>query len=751
MSHTPLSRLCPIAGLFFALAACTPTQQPDLSPLPQTAANLAASARTNGTVGTPTAWAGAQVVFGKPGTARQATDVSGPGAYTLDFADADIREVIGQILGTMLGLSYAIDPAVHGTVTLHSGHPLSRSELASALQTMLAGNGAAMVEAGDVMRIVPASLAGGAGSRVLPLQFIAAEELAKVLQPMVGNNAHVAVESALNALVLSGDPAQLDTVEGLVRSFDVDALAGQSYALLPVDSGSAQDFAQALQEALRGRAGGSLGGLVRVVPLPRLGAVLVVAAEPRYIEAARRVYGLVQQQRRDTVRSWHVRYLQNSNADDTAYMLQLAFTPNNVTAIPRSQQSGIQQQSLGGSSMGGMGGLSGGTPAQPGGIGGGAGGLGGVQGGALGGGAQPPMSQPTTASASAANQPTAGSTPPPMTSTPDNGNSDVTDTMRVLPNGQNNALLIYATAQEFGTVEAMLTKLDIIPLQVRIDATIAEVTLNDQLQYGTQFFFKGGGINSILSTGTGAINTVASTTLNTTLPGFFIGGNGAGGAPFAISALQAVTTVNVLSSPQLMVLDNQRARLQVGSLVPYLTGTAQSTITNNAPLVSSVGYQPTGVIMDIVPRVNSGGLVTLDITQEVSDVDTTSAKSSGIDSPTFQQRIVTSRIAVQDGQTIGIAGLIRDNASLGNQGLPWLKDIPGLGALVGTQTNARTRTELLVLITPHVIHDQQDARALTEDMRDMLRNAAGTPEKLRKLQPSGSNDPNGELIRSLKH
>ena len=492
---------------------------------------------------------------------------------------------------------------------------------------------------------------------------------------------------------------------------------------------------------------------MRVLPLQRFGAVLVVASEPRYLDAARRVYALVDQQRRATVRSWHVRYLQNSNSDDAAYMLQTAFTPNNVTAMPKSQMSGgggaaIRQEALGGMA-GGMGGNQ--PPAGGGGMAGGSlnGGMMGSAGGGGAGGntASGPTAVPNESRLGGGNTNSQQS----MLGNLDNGNggSDNADSMRILPNTQNNALLIYATTQEFNTVEAMLAKLDIMPLQVGIDATIAEVTLNDQLQYGTQFFFKGGGINSILSTGTGPISTVANTSLNSSLPGFFIGGNGQGGAPFAISALQAVTPVNVLSSPQLVVLDNQHARLQVGSLVPYLNSTAQSTISSNAPLVSSIGYQPTGVIMDIVPRVNSGGLVTLDITQEVSDVDTTSTRSSGIDSPTFQQRIVTSRIAVQDGQTIGIAGLIRDNSSRGNQGLPWLKDIPGFGALVSTQGNTRARTELLVLITPHVMRDQRDAQALTQDMRDVLRSAASVPDRLQRLSPSGSNDPNGALINRL--
>ena len=329
-----------------------------------------------------------------------------------------------------------------------------------------------------------------------------------------------------------------------------------------------------------------------------------------------------------------------------------------------------------------------------------------------------------------------------------------TDALRIIPDDQNNAVLLYGTRREIDTIEAMLRKVDILPLQVRIDAVIAEVQLNDNLQYGTQFFFKSGGLNGILSDATQSTATTPTLTpaqaqLNLSFPGFFLGGHGQGGAPFAINALQAVTQVHVLSSPELLVLDNQPARLQVGNVVPYLTQSAQSLITANAPVVNSVNYQQTGVVMEVTPRVNSGGLVTLDIMQDVSDVSTV-ITTPGLNSPTFDDRNVSSRVVVQDGQTVGLAGLIRDNATVGNQGIPWLKDVPLLGFLAGNQNNTRQRSELLILITPHVMHDQRDARALTEDLRDQLINAAAVPDRLNSLRPSGSPDPGERLRRKLQ-
>jgi general secretion pathway protein D len=404
--------------------------------------------------------------------------------------------------------------------------------------------------------------------------------------------------------------------------------------------------------------------------------------------------------------------------------------------------------------MQGAGGILGAGPGGSAAGGGQSGGLGSAGGGLLGagdGGAQAgtsPLAQVPQAATEAQQLPAAGA---PLGGPLSGGSTEATDdTLSIIPDRQNNALLIYGTGQETETVQAMLRKIDILPLQVRIDAVIAEVTLNDNLQYGTQFYFKAGGINGILNFATQqGLQSPTQAQLNLSFPGFFIGGHDAGGAPFALNALQQVTTVRVLSSPQLMVLDNQPARLQVGNVVPYLSQTSQSTLTNNAPVINSINYQQTGVVLDVTPRVNSGGLVTLDISQEVSDVSN-QITTQGINSPTFFDRSISSRVVVQDGQTIGLAGLISDNTQTGNQGIPWLKDIPILGALAGNQTNTRQRTELLMLLTPHVLHDRRDARALTEDMREQLINAAAVPFQLNTLRPSGSPDPNARVVRKVQ-
>ncbi|MGI3775964.1 MAG: type II secretion system secretin GspD [Janthinobacterium lividum] len=763
--------------LCVALSGCgfdprTHDVDPPLRPLPaRNAGGAVAAPRIDGPVGRLDNASPAEISIGRnappgvdgPGGSGPggggAGGRSGGGDINLDFADTDIREVVAQILGTMLRVNYTIDPSVHGTATLRTASPLTRSQLIPTLQALLSQSGATLVQTGGLYRVLPSAAgAGGLGSgglsggTVVPLRYAAGDELAKVLQPYAQNGAKVIASPDGRALVISGDPGSRDGLVSLARAFDVDALAGQSYALLPVTSGDAQDFATALTAAFKsGAAAGAAGSAgasgVRIVPMARIDAVLAVGGSERVIDDVRRVYALVEKTRRRTVRSWHVFYLQNSRSNDIAYVLQQAFTPNNVTAQPPQQGSGPRSgnSATGGSSGGGSGfgsssgsqiggaaGLGGGSSS--GGLGGGSsGGLGsgGLGGGGSGGGGQQASSNPLLGGLD---------TSSPAGGASGGGGEQRPDAMRIIPNAQNNAILAFGTPAETDTIEAMLRKIDILPLQVRIDATIAEVDLNDSLQYGTQFYFHGGLSGLLSQSGTTALAAPGTGSNPVGTGGFLL--TAPNGQNLAISALQAVSKVRVLSSPELTVVDNQPARLQVGNLVPYLTGQQQSTITNSANVVNSYDYRETGVILQVTPRVNSGGLVTLDISQEVSSVvAATTTTTASANTPTFQERAVESRVVVQDGETIGLAGLIQDSDTRSNGGIPFLKDIPILSLLAGTQSNNRSRTELLVLITPHVIHDGRDARALTEDLREGLRGAAAVPATLRYLPPNGSADP----------
>jgi len=281
--------------------------------------------------------------------------------------------------------------------------------------------------------------------------------------------------------------------------------------------------------------------------------------------------------------------------------------------------------------------------------------------------------------------------------------------LRIVPNEENNSLLIFASASEFGVVENALKQLDLPPRQVLIEATLIEVTLTDELRYGVQWLFEPG--DNTITQSQAANGSIASE-----FPGFSYVFSGASDARVVLNALESVTDVNVLFAPKLMVLNNQSATLQVGDQVPVPVQTAVGTGDVNAPIVNSIQFRDTGVILSVTPRINEGGLVLIDIEQEVSDVVQTT--SSGIDAPTIQQRMITSSVAVQSGDTVALGGLIRENISHGSSGVPFISRVPVLGAVFGSKNNTLRRTELIVLITPRIARNPRE----TAEVMDYLRN-----------------------------
>lgn len=745
-----------------SLAGCQ-ENEPVVTPLPGAVVSMNAPERTNGQISVATG-SKALASYGRHSSSGLVPAGQGEGGdITLNFAGTDVRAAVDQILGDLMGVNYTIDPGVQGTVTLRVTHPIRRDQLLPVLKDILAGSGATVVQDNGLYRVVP--LAGGRsgggpgggaeqGQIAIALKYTSAENLAKVLKPFEQNGGHIAASTGSNVIIVSGDPASRQALADLVRSFDTDILSGMSYALLPSISGNAQELSHALQTALDAGKNGALSGQLQIVPMSRIDSVLVVAHTERQIADIQRLYRLVEARRYKTARVWNVYYLQNERANDVAYVLQQAFTPSHVTARPTTQNASVgqmgnamSQNGMSGGSSSGVGSSMGDSSQQQ--------GLGGLSSGSSNGSSGQGDGMSGSGGSQSSQQQDDGISNNPLLGGLGNQGSGESsrETVKIIPDLQNNSILVYGTPEETGDVIAMLHKIDIIPLQVRIDATVAEVTLNDNLKYGTQFFFKSGGVNGILSSATQSLgtSTLTSSQLSSSFPGFVLGGSSQGGAPFVINLLQGITKVQVLSSPELMVMDNQSASLMVGDLVPYLTGSTTGVLTSNSTITNSINYQPTGVILQITPHVSNGDLVTLDVSQQVSQVSssTTTTGSGSINSPTFSERQVKSRVEIADGQTVGLAGMITDNRQTGNQGMPWVKDIPLLGALAGDQTNSRSRTELLVLITPHVIHSQTDAAKLTEDMRELLPHAAMLQPELAKLPMSGSSNPNHRVLKAL--
>ena len=271
----------------------------------------------------------------------------------------------------------------------------------------------------------------------------------------------------------------------------------------------------------------------------------------------------------------------------------------------------------------------------------------------------------------------------------------------------SNSILIWATGREYELISEVLTKVDISPLQVLIEGTVLEVTLQDNLRYGLKYLIESGNFRSLFTQSNAAI-------ASSILPGFGVTFGGQNTTKLVIDALSEITDVRVVSSPQLLVMDGGTARLHVGGQVPIITRTSSSTATDDNRITNEIEYRDTGVTLDITPKVKSSGTVTLNISQTVSDVVRTS--SSEINSPTIQQRQVTSTASLQSGTTALLAGLIREVATDIKSGIPLLHKLPVLGHFFGTTGEQKQRTELVVLISPKVIKSRDESEKITEDL-----------------------------------
>jgi len=308
------------------------------------------------------------------------------------------------------------------------------------------------------------------------------------------------------------------------------------------------------------------------------------------------------------------------------------------------------------------------------------------------------------------------------------GGSGVLQNVRITADVTNNAVLVYANQESQRIVEQTIRQIDRPQRQIAIEATIAEVTLNDKLSYGVQFFLasKQGSLVNTVATQPGTANTVeppsnavnaaANALLNRALPGFNLLVGAENSPRVILDALHNLTDVKVLSNPSLVVLDNQPATLQVGDQVPFSTGTA-TVLTANNTVVNTIDYKNTGIILRVLPRANSNGNVVLDIEQEISSV---AAGSTGSLTPTISQRRVKSSIAVASGQTVLLAGLISETENKQRQGIPLLDSIPGVGDAFSHQVNTRGRTELILFIRPTLVRDAVDAHVIAEEMRTKM-------------------------------
>jgi general secretion pathway protein D len=640
-----------------------------------------------------------------------------PGGIQLAFADIEISQVVALVLGEELGLNYSIDPAVKGTMTLRSTRSLTNEELLPALEAALRIQDLAVVESNGTYHVLPIKDAPrrvtsfnlptdrkqpGFSIQIVPLDYTNPAEMEKILQPFAPPGAVMRVDEARHLLVLAGTSQELATMNDVIKTFDVDWLAGMTYGFFNLNYVDAKTAATELSEIFADPKS-PLAGVVRLIPLSRLNSILAITPQKKYLDAVETWIKRLDIGGTSAGRRIYVYDVQNGRAEDLAKSLNKILslpTSGDDQSAPRSSFSnnsaGSVASSFDNSSMSGSN-TSFGAPFQ----------TGGLSTGSHNGSAGP---VPSVSGDGSQNSASAGKQ----------------GDLRIVANNDSNSLLVLATPAEFSVIEAALVRLDAPSRQVLIEASLAEVTLTDELRYGIQWSYNGAKGPITLSDSTAG--KVAQS-----FPGLSFLFTGSTDISAVLNALESVTSVRVISSPKLVTLNNHEAQLQVGDEVPITTQSSVSTTNSDAPIVNSVQMQSTGVILSVTPRVNKNGLVQLDISQEVSNsVPTT---TSSIDSPTIQQRRLSTTVVVKNGDTIALGGLITDNKTKSKSGVPYLAKIPLLGAFFRDTDNSSSRTELILLITPRVMRDDMEFQNVMDDLRhefgsldDIFKKAPAKPD-----------------------
>ena len=642
--------------------------------------------------------------------ANVAVAEAGPGGVTLNLVDATIADAAKAVLGDMLKVNYIIDSRVKGSVTVQTTKPVKQQALLDIFDAVLSGQGARIVVDRELYRVVPAGdvpagapirvsaarsnakLPPGVSVNVVPLSYVAAAEMEQVLKSVTRENAILRVDSARNLLILTGTSAEMAAMLEIIDVFDVDSMRGMSFALFPVDSADPNTVAQELDTLFANDTASPTRGLVRFVPNRRLRAVLAMSSRPEYLRrAAALVDGLrsVSRAGEREIFSYRVR---NRPAGELAQLLLRIYGGGSPTTTRPATGSGSEVTTTGETRAEERPASSGASTAAATLVDPGRSAPAGIQ----------PLAQPSLAADPAARAPGGPQ--------PGEERASARGSVSVVPDEANRMLLITATRSEYKRIVGILDQIDTLPDQVLIEATIAEVTLNDKLRMGVKWFFEAGQSQSRLTDS--LVGAIAPT-----FPGFSYAFNAAN-VRIVLDALSDVTDVNIVSSPTLTVLDGKRASLQIGDEVPILTQQAVTVITPGAPVVNSVTYRNTGVILGLIPRINEKGRVVLDIEQEVSEVGTTTPSSIG--SPTITQRRIKTTVAVKDGESLALGGLMQDRSSIGRSQLPIVGDVPVLGNLFKSKDDNIKRTELLIIITPRVVRDVNQMRVITDEFRDRM-------------------------------
>ncbi|QRP63705.1 type II secretion system secretin GspD [Rhodanobacter sp. FDAARGOS 1247] len=735
------------------------TQNPVPAPLPL---NTSVASGSEATASPEISHGSGQFIHpGALATPRPAA--SGSGAVTFNFENQPVQAVVKAILGDLLKQNYTIVPGVQGNISFSTSEPVDVGQALPILETLLGWTGNALVHrdggyvvmpqkdavAGNLVPSLGATAPqGGLQARLFPLRYISATEMQKLIKPFARPDATLLADPARNLLVMSGTPQELANYQSMVRTFDVDWLRGMSVGVFNLQYATVGDLMPKLDGMFGVHGDTPLAGMLRFIPIERTNALVVISTQPDYLREVGDWIARIDRGGGNEPQLF-VYDVRNIKASDLARYLANIYT-NGAGGGGTGDSGGQVGPGLTGATLGSaenasgtsMGSTAGGfgnaaDGSRNGGIGGGINGTD-SNGGLNMGSARDAGGSGTSGGFGSTSGSSFGNAAGGNGAAGDQQYSSSDGSVRISSVDSNNQLLVRARPSQWEEIKSAIGKLDNVPMQVQIETRILEVNLTGEFQFGVQWYLEGLTGSTTTSDDSGNSVLVPGQPYRHRQIGLGQGGNAFRGEPFfysflnsnlqvAVRAMETSGNTKTLSAPSMVVMNNQTASIAVGNQIP-INQTSVNTGIGNASTYSQVSYLNTGVILNVQPRINPGGLVYMNISQEVSQADRSVPLVNG--NPAISQRKLATQVAVQSGQTVLLGGLIEQAEGNTDTGIPGLNRIPVLGRLFGSTNRSRNRTELIVLITPRVIRGGADAKQITDDYQNKF-------ESLTPLRKSG--------------
>ena len=692
----------------------------------------------------------------------------GEGRITFNFEDADLYEVI-KTMAELLGINYIVDPGIKGKVTIHTAHKLRKSDLFPVFSQILEINGFAAMKDGGLYRIVPLKDAPRMPTdalftmgqkdvppkdriiiQIIPLQYMSVQEMTKFLTPFLSSGGTIVASAPTNTLVvvdkgsnilkilelvetfdinmlarvyyrfytlnyldpkevvklikeftasygkppdgmvkfvalehlntflaISTIPGIFDRIEEFVRQIDINVLDRVYYRFYPLEYLDAKEIAEIMKEFIPSY-GKEASTTINFIALERLNTLLAISTMPDVFDKIEELVHQIDVVDESVAARIFIYFVKNGGADELATLL------NNVLTGKKTEKQ--ETKKAGGASE---------VPENP--------------------FSKAKMAEKKAEkTATKAGESTKKSAAGKKTSGKSGkGSSTLMGEVTITPDEIRNSLIIESTPSDYRIIQGILNKIDIMPRQVLIQATIAEITLDSSTEFGVEY---------ALGQGAGALGAGFMATVGKSGLTYSIGVTNKWYA--ALTALATKDRLNVISSPHVLASDNQEAKIDVSREIPLASG--QTSVSSGSTISeTTIEYRDTGVILSVTPHINERGLVTMDISQEVSNLEGTMAvgritSESANEYPVFSKRVVKTTLTVGHGQTIAIGGLIRDQEKVETRGLPCLIDMPVVKYLTGSWKKETEKIELIVLITPRVVDDMDDVEAMTNEFKQKV-------------------------------